>query len=207
MDMDRFDGIARHVGTMTRRTLSKTLAFGGLGTVIGSVVAVSEASAGSKQRKGKKKKAKLQQSPPPPAGCVSNCAERACGSDGCGGSCGSCGGTQVCIAGACCVPESKGDTCAGRCGTWINNCGQPVDCKTCPTGQQCLSNGSCAVVCTKNEDCSGGSGCSNPSVEGAHHCITGPLMPFETCQHTSDCPPGSHCQDIGNGGICITLHA
>lgn len=206
MDHHRFDGIARKFAATTRRTLLGTVALGGLGTLMGSVFVDSDASARGKRRQSKnKQKAKQQSPPPPPAGCAPNCADRTCGKDGCGGSCGVCDGNDVCIAGACCVPESRGDTCAGRCGTWINNCGQPIDCKTCPTSQQCLSNGSCAVVCTKNEDCSG-SGCSNPTVEGTHHCITGPVMPFEACQRTSDCPPGSHCQDIGFGGICITLH-
>lgn len=209
MDQDRIAGIARQVGVMTRRTLGATLALGGPGTLIGSVFAGSGASAASKRRKNKNKKNKQakQQSPlPPPPGCIANCADRTCGNDGRGGSCGACAGDQVCIAGACCVPESRGAACAGRCGTWVNNCGQPIVCKSCPMGQQCLSNGSCAVVCAANADCSGGNGCSNPTVEGTRHCITGPLMPFAACQHTSDCPPGAHCQDIGFGGVCITLH-
>jgi len=207
MDQARFDGIARHVGTITRRTLAGTMALGGLSALLGSTFVVSDVNAGGKRGKNRKNKnAKQQLPPPPPPGCVPNCTDRTCGKDGCGGSCGTCDGSQACIAGACCVPEAKGDTCAGRCGTWINNCGQPVACKTCSMGQICLSNGSCAVECAANNDCSGGSGCSNPSIEGKHHCITGPLMPFEACKRTSDCPPGSHCQDIGNGGACIALH-
>ncbi len=73
-------------------------------------------------------------------------------------------------------------------------------------GQQCLSNGSCAVVCDDTGDCSGGNGCSNPTIEGARHCITDLLKPLLACQGTSECPPGSHCQDIGFDGICIGLH-
>lgn len=29
--------------------------------------------------------------------------------------------------------------------------------------------------------------------------------PLITCTATSNCPPGSHCQDIGSGGVCIEL--
>jgi hypothetical protein len=74
-------------------------------------------------------------------------------------------------------------------------------------GKQCLSNGSCAIVCTTNQDCpsSDCNGCSNPDVDGAHHCIVGQLVPLVTCTSTAKCPRGSHCQDSGGGGVCIAL--
>jgi hypothetical protein len=170
------------------------VAGGGLGALLGSVFGALDVAAKKKRRKKRTKKA-----------CRPNCADRVCGNDGCGGSCGTCGTNQVCHGGTCCVPESRGATCAGRCGTWTNNCGQPVTCSTCSTGQTCLSNGSFAIVCTGNTDCSGGCGCSNPSVEGPSHCISGPLQPFVPCAGTVDCPPGAHCQDIGFGGVCISV--
>jgi hypothetical protein len=43
-------------------------------------------------------------------------------------------------------------------------------------------------------------------VENENHCISGPLMPFVSCTNTSDCPPGSHCQNIGAANaVCIGL--
>jgi hypothetical protein len=205
MDHNRFEGLARALGAaVSRRSLGRGLAGGGL-AVLGPI------RADAKKKRRKKKKTTQTTSPPPPASqqasCTPNCAERTCGSDGCGGSCGTCGANQVCQGGTCCLPESRSATCAGRCGTWTNTCGQPVVCSTCPAGQQCLSNGSCAIVCDDNADCTGGNGCSNPSVEGARHCITQTLLPLVPCPSTADCPPGSHCQDIGFGGICIGLHS
>ncbi|MCA9515863.1 MAG: lamin tail domain-containing protein, partial [Myxococcales bacterium] len=41
------------------------------------------------------------------AACVPACGGAACGDDGCGGSCGSCGGEQVCDDGACVTPASS----------------------------------------------------------------------------------------------------
>jgi hypothetical protein len=195
MDHGRIDALARDIAGISRRAAVGVLA-AGLAQVAGPRFA-PEAEAGKRRRK----KRKGQKQP-----CRPNCADRTCGSDGCGGSCGACNAGQVCAGGTCCQPESRSATCAGRCGTWRNTCGRPVECAACPAGQVCLGNGSCAIACTTSNDC-GICGCSNPDVEGAHHCIAGPLMPFISCAATTDCPPGSHCQDIGNGGVCIELCA
>jgi len=75
-------------------------------------------------------------------------------------------------------------------------------------GKKCLSNGSCAIVCTVNEDCPSTdcNGCSNPDIDGVRHCIVGALQPFVTCTTTAKCPQGSHCQDLGAAKpVCISL--
>lgn len=195
MEHERFDAIARGIAGVSRRAVVGVFAAGLAG------IAGSHAGSDIEARKRRRKKPK-----PKKGGCKPNCADRTCGPDGCGGSCGACDAQQVCARGACCQPESRGATCAGRCGTRVNTCGQKVACATCPTGQVCLDNGSCAIACAANNDC-GACGCSNASIEGAHHCIAGPLDPITTCTATTDCPPGSHCQDIGNGGVCIELCA
>lgn len=98
-----------------------------------------------------------------------------------------------------CRPQPSAVTCAGRCGTWTNNCNKAVACFLCPTGRECLNNGSCAKTC----DDSPGScptGCTCPvyfSVEGARHCI--PMTTHcgnapQACTSTTQCPPGHHCQ-------------
>ena len=94
-----------------------------------------------------------------------------------------------------CLPEPPTATCAGRCGTWTNNCGQPVACPSCTGGQQCLSNGSCATACVAHSDCpSHCAGCSLPTTEGGSHCLAPvSLCPSQTCTSTAQCPPDTRC--------------
>lgn len=196
MDDNRLDAIARDVAGTSRRAVLGVLAAGLAGLAGSRFTAEAEAR---KRRKKKRVKGQCGQ-----ARCQANCADRTCGSDGCGGSCGACPANQVCAGGTCCQPEPRASTCAGRCGTWRNTCGQPVECAACPAGQVCLGNGSCAITCTTNGEC-GVCGCSNPDIDGNRHCIAVVLDPLIRCSAITDCPPGSHCQDIGSGGVCIEL--
>ncbi|MDF3042368.1 MAG: hypothetical protein K0Q71_5074, partial [Thermomicrobiales bacterium] len=181
MDHDRFDGLTRSLGAgASRRGLGRALAGGGLGALLGSAFGPFDADARKKKHKKKRKKNTQQR-------CARNCVERTCGNDGCGGSCGTCGANQVCQGGTCCTPEPRSATCGGRCGTWTNNCGQPVTCATCAAGQQCLSNGSCAIVCIESAVCPVGCGCSAASVEGAQHCVVANQPSFlPPCTSTLD---------------------
>lgn len=43
-----------------------------------------------------------------------------------------------------CTPQPAAQTCAGRCGTVADNCGNSVAC-TCPTGQCCRGDGTCGA--------------------------------------------------------------
>lgn len=193
MDQVRFDLLARSVGTaVSRRSIGGMVSAAGLATIFGGFV-----QRDTEAKKGKKKRNKAR--------CTPNCSDRTCGNDGCGGTCGTCSANQVCHRGTCCQPESRNATCAGRCGTRINNCGQQVECSTCPDGRVCLSNGSCAVACTDNNDCP--SLCGRINAEGNRHCVGGLVNPITTCTGTVDCPIGSHCEDMGGGGICIALVA
>jgi hypothetical protein len=72
-------------------------------------------------------------------------------------------------------------------------------------GKKCLSNGSCAIVCTTSQDCPSTCSCSDPDVDGAQHCIVGPLDVTVLCGTTNACPRGSHCQDLGGIALCIEL--
>lgn len=69
--------------------------------------------------------------------CLPRCEERTCGADDCGGSCGTCEGQFVCVAGQCiCSPhcddrECGSDGCGGSCGT-------------CAPGKACGDDGRCA---------------------------------------------------------------
>jgi triacylglycerol lipase len=70
--------------------------------------------------------------------CEPACGERSCGSDGCGGSCGNCGGDLSCSAeGKCleCVPSGAGTECGE------DGCGGVVG--ICADGQYCTEDGHC----------------------------------------------------------------
>ncbi len=75
--------------------------------------------------------------------CVPDCDAKACGPDGCGGSCGSCAVTEACKAstGECvCQPDCAGKQCGDSgCGT-----GQ---CGICPAGLTCESHQCVKPVC------------------------------------------------------------
>jgi hypothetical protein len=155
--------------------------------------------------KAKKRKNRKKMSPPPP-GCMPNCVDRTCGSDGCGGSCGTCPADQSCQGGMClCIPESRTTTCGGRCGDRTNTCGQIVGCPTCSGERACLSNGSCAIVCPVG-GCPTGCGCGLPTTEGTSHCIANSSSVGQPCTSTAECPHGQHCQNImPSGTACIGL--
>jgi hypothetical protein len=78
--------------------------------------------------------------------CEADCTGKVCGSDGCGGSCGSCpAGTHQCDAGTCestCQPSCAGKACGD------NGCGG--SCGSCGSGTACQS-GQC--VSTTQIDC------------------------------------------------------
>jgi hypothetical protein len=105
-------------------------------------------------------------------------------------------------------------TCAGRCGTAIDNCGKGVRCPKCPPLKSCLNNGSCAVVVGQfGPGCPGGCGASKPSTEGGANCVAlGQTCDTATltCIDTTDCPVGFHCQQVDCGSSpntkrCIAL--
>ncbi len=105
----------------------------------------------------------------PKPSCTPNCTDRGCGNDGCGGSCGACAAAQICQGGVCCAPQPLAATCAGRCGTWLDNCGQPVTCATCPGDRVCLPNGTCAISCA-SAPCPGA--CGGCKIETPRTCAS-----------------------------------
>lgn len=81
----------------TRRAVAGLLAGTGLSALL-------DAESDAKRKKKKKKKRKKKPNPTPT--CQRKCGGRTCGSDGCGGSCGTCGSGKVCEDGQCLVPDN-----------------------------------------------------------------------------------------------------
>ena len=100
-----------------------------------------------------------------------------------------------------CVPESPVATCAGRCGTWLNTCGQYVSCPACTDGKVCLSNGSCGIACTASDTCPTGCGCTTATPEGPRYCIQSLSCRDQSCESTGLCPLGSVC-NVTPTGVC-----
>lgn len=118
--------------------------------------------------------------------CVRSCAGRACGSDGCGGSCGSCLTGSVCNASGQC--ESCTPACAGRvCGD--DGCGG--SCGTCSIGSSCNPAGQCQAGCTPS--CSGrecgsdGCGGSCGTCDSFETCTTSGVCEGLSCEWPDDC--------------------
>lgn len=78
-------------------------------------------------------------------GCAPACSGKACGDDGCGGTCGSCTGLAVCSSAGACIAPVCTPACAGKtCGD--DGCGGA--CGTCGGAQVCLSSGTCVSPAT-----------------------------------------------------------
>lgn len=127
-------------------------------------------------------------------GCTPSCGDDECGSDGCGGQCGSCGEREQCVAGECvgCTPACDGkecgsDGCGGSCGTCDAN-------STCSAGQ-CRPN--CAPECAGRE--CGPDGCGGACGPG---CAVGELCVSGLCESCTPSCTGRVCGDDGCGGSC-----
>jgi hypothetical protein len=117
---------------------------------------------------------------------VSDCAGKACGDDGCGGTCGAaCSGGKTCQNGSCACPDSTQE-CNGSC---VAPCAapsvrNPVTCGCClATAQFCGQPGD-APCCTTNDPPCNTTCRGNPD--------GGP------CQFTAQCNPGRQCLN----GLC-----
>lgn len=194
MDPTRFDTLTRSLTARgsRRRALAGALA-GGLGAF---GIATTEAK---KKKKDcppckKRKKGKCKGTLPDGTGCTGGTCQ--------GGSCVAAGEPAPCI------PQDPVALCADGCGTRTDNCGRPVVCATCPTGQKCLLNGSCATPCLDNSDCPGegppgGCGCGTATTEAfARHCvlrITSCDDIPQSCTSTAECPQGQQCNYVACG--------
>jgi outer membrane protein assembly factor BamB len=132
--------------------------------------------------------------------CTPQCAERQCGDDGCGGSCGDCEEGLICDAesGTCyeCQPDCEGrdcgdDGCGGSCG----ECGDGWSCNEFV--HKCV--GGCTADCTGktcgSDGCSGSCGDCDPSRD----CFEGLCVAKASC---TDGKTNGTESDVDCGGTC-----
>ena len=122
--------------------------------------------------------------------CYSQCEERTCGPDGCGGNCGECGVDQVCIDGAC---ECAHDVCGDLC------CGEGEKCcleQCCAENEQCCAENE--TCCAEDETCCVDQCCAADEKCCLEQCVSSDCgeweCGFEPClEHCGSCDPGSIC--------------
>ena len=162
--------------------------------------------------------------------CTPSCGERACGPDGCGGSCGLCEGAEVCTGAGECVDTSPGcgdGECAADGGEDCVTCHADCACadgEVCDLGQRgCVPacerdcagrvcgpdgcGGSCGL-CAGAEVCTGAGECADPSAGcGDGECVAEDDEDCRTC--AGDC--GACCGDgecvAAHGEDCVTCYA
>lgn len=139
--------------------------------------------------------------------CTIQCKSKACGGDGCGGSCGSCQEGADCEDGVCVVPcqpdcfgkTCGGDGCGGSCGTCdpLDTCdvidGLCQPCKPKCAGKVCGDNG-CAGTCG---ECPQGKVCDD-GLCVAPKC---PGYPWDTAAGDDCCRLDDPCSQ-GDDGLC-----
>jgi hypothetical protein len=232
MNNDRIDALARSLSAApSRRGILRALAGLTLGGTWGFLLNTDDAEAKKKRKKKRKKKKRKENqqkgngatSPPPGATCTPSCAGKACGDDGCGGSCDTCGADETCLSGTC-VCASGFKICLGACIAEDECCsvdcddGNPCTTDTCDArtcvhtlladgapcggGAQCIGGvcvppPTCAGLlgaCTVHEDC-----CS-AACQGTGRCACS--QAGEPCHASSDCcanPVRQNCVEF----ICV----
>jgi hypothetical protein len=186
-DANRFDQLSRMRAGLSRRRFGRVLTVLGLVWGMGALTGDDETAAKAKKKKKRKKK-----KGPSHVSCGSN--SKRCGTECvplnhcCTSS--ECGAGAACLDGTClCLSGFK--ACQGACVAQDDCC--------CPPGLACLPNGSCATVCTSDEQCGSTCECTDPlvSTEGPQYC----RIPSDgncediplVCANTAGCPPNFAC--------------
>jgi hypothetical protein len=119
--------------------------------------------------------------------CVASCTGKACGNDGCGGTCGSCPGAEVCGANGQC--SAGGGDGGGNCGTGQTACGNAC----CSSSQSCQGS-MCVELCTPV--CPSGWQCNTSSPAGCstHNPPDCSCTPQLVSCNGTQCQVGQTCQ-------------
>ena len=210
MDAHRFDAFTRALTERyPRRGLSRLVV---PLLTLGPLARLGAEEAASKKRRKKRKKKHRKST------CKPQCTDRTCGSDGCGGSCGTCRTDEVCSNGKCASSCPTGQKrCAGLC-IPADQCCTNADCTGgticqqgicgCPSDKPKLCNGVCQQCCTagdcRPDNTNDGQACQDGqcvcTLAGTRRCPSGtPMAGFcGNCCSDGDCPGAMACQAIAN---------
>jgi hypothetical protein len=185
MDSYEFDRLTVTVATRVPR---RALAAGILAALTGQA-RISEAR--KKRKKSRRRRA-----------CVPNCTGKACGGDGCGGSCGPCAGN--CDNGLCCPGSQRncGGVCRGCCDD--SNCAGGRTCLQgaclCTTPAHLCPDGSCKECCSSGE-------CTAAFPGQAVGCFDGICLCFDSRRPCNGvcCEPEQTCLLSANPRICAEI--
>jgi hypothetical protein len=234
MDASRFDRIVRSwVEAGSRRPILGVLLGGAAGLVgladtpgkrkkkkkvalclNGATITVPKKKKGSYLSRG----ATTGECPPT---CLRQCTGKTCGSDNCGGSCGSCPGDKTCQGGTCACPAGEYECLDDICVPMDAVCCTEVQCnypslpgRRCLHGECVTWEGTCPAAadsCSSTVGCNGNANCGcYQSTEGETRCGSGVGMnpPCDVCDSSADCMaqfpgiPGVFCVEKGDGANC-----
>ena len=131
--------------------------------------------------------------------CTSDCNQKECGNDGCGGSCGSCPPSSACDGTLCaCIPVCGASVCgADGCGGICGTCGTNELC----TGGECACAGSCAGKSCGSDGCGGTCGdCPFDTTCQGDQCVCSPICGSKVCG-TNGC--GGSCGECDEATSCV----
>ena len=185
-----FDTLTRSTAAATsRRGYARALVGLALAGVWSSSLSLDDVEAKKKGRKRKKKRnrnKKSNQGNKSPLSCTPSCADKVCGDDGCGGSCGTCASGELCAQGKCVIGQG-----------------------TCDTGQDICVNAE--DTCAISDDCMCWTSTSNQTRCGELHALsneTGLCTTDDDCAELFSNVPGAFCVSStgdrcpGEGGFC-----
>ena len=125
--------------------------------------------------------------------CAPQCGGKMCGSDGCGGQCGSCQPEELCVEGKCEEPAA----CTGPedctpfvCDPATGKCAKCTEDTQCGEGMVCDTDDGECVECVSGDDC--------PPL---HQCVDKKCEPLPPCAAEEPCPNGMTCDP--DSGVCV----
>lgn len=133
--------------------------------------------------------------------CVPQCSGKNCGSNGCGGSCGSCTSPQTCVSGVCTTPECAPSL---EYGDW-SSCENNVQTRSVHDANGCSADrvesqacGACSPSCSAKTCGDDGCGGSCGSCVDGQTCVEGSCVSGSSCSRQANCGGNGDCNSDGS---------